>query len=95
MRDRGLGATVAAAGQSPSRADFLATGENGITPEYFETMGMRLLAGRIFTGSEDPRVKPMKVVVNQMFAQRYFPGADPLGQAIRKVDAGPSRPPGF
>ncbi len=84
MRDRGLGATVAVAGQSPSRADFLATGENGVTPEYFATLGMRLLAGRIFTGSEGPRVKPMKVVVNQMFAQRYFPGADPLGKRFGK-----------
>jgi predicted permease len=84
MRDRGLGATVAAAGQSPSRADLLAIGQNGVTPEYFETMGMRLLAGRIFTGVEELRVRPGKVVVNQMFAQRYFPGADPLGKRFGK-----------
>ena len=84
MRDRGLGSTIAPAGQSPSRADILATGENGVTPEYFETMGMRLLSGRIFTDSEDLRVKPVKVVVNQMFAERYFPGADPLGKRFGK-----------
>jgi predicted permease len=88
LRDRGLGATVAAAGQSPSSADFLETGQNGVTPDYFETMGMHLLEGRIFSDHEDLRAKPVKVVVNQMFAQRYFPGVDPLGKRFGKGAVG-------
>jgi predicted permease len=90
MRDRGLGVPgVAPVGQRPSQADFLTTGMNGVSPEYFETMGIQLLAGRLFTDfAFDQRTKPEKVVVNQAFAQRYFPGADPLGKRFGRVAPG-------
>jgi hypothetical protein len=95
MRDRGIGSTVAPAGQSPSSADFLATGLNGVTPEYFQAMRMHLLTGRLFTGSEDPKARPIKVVVNQMFAQRYFPGSDPLGRRFGNAQPGKQANPDF
>jgi predicted permease len=95
MRDRGLGFTAARAGQSPSSADFLATGVNGVTPEYFQAMGMHVLAGRLFSGSEDPKARPMKVVINQMFAQRYFPGEDPLGRRFGSAAPGKQVSPDF
>ncbi len=89
MRDRGLGATVAPVGQRPSQADFLATSANDVTPEYFQTMGIHLLAGRLFAGSVlDPQTKPEKVVVNQAFANRYFPGVDPLGKRFGRTSPG-------
>lgn len=81
MRDRGMGTTIAPAGQRPSRADFIATDANEVTPEYFETMGIRLLSGRLFSGQYfDPQPKPMRAVVNQAFAERFFPGVDPIGK---------------
>jgi MacB-like periplasmic core domain len=81
LRDRGLGSTVAPAGDRVTQADVLATAVNGVTPDYFKTMGIPLLAGRLWTESfRDFRQKPVKVVVNQTFAQRYFPGADPIGR---------------
>ena len=81
MRDRGLGMTVAPAGHSPTRADVVATNGNGVTPEYFETMGMRLVSGRLFTDADiDSKVKPEKVVVNESFVRRYFPDTDPIGK---------------
>jgi hypothetical protein len=49
-------------------------------------MGIRLVAGRDFTGAEDPKAKPQKVVVNQAFVRRFFPSIDPLGQ---RFGAGP------
>ena len=49
-------------------------------------MGMRLVAGRDFTGADDPNAKPAKVVVNQTFVRRFFPNLDPLGQ---RFGAGP------
>jgi len=86
MRGRGIGMTVAPAGQRPSTADFLNTNLNAVSPEYFATMGIRLVAGRDFTGADDPKAKPGKVVVNQAFARRFFPNIDPLGQ---RFGAGP------
>src|SRR6185436_5488641 len=50
------------------------------------TMGVRLLAGRDFTGTDDPKAKPAKVVVNEAFVRRFFPNVDPLG---RRFGAGP------
>jgi predicted permease len=86
MRSRGIGMTVALVGQQPSPADFLNTNLNAVSPEYFATMGIRLVAGRDFTGADDPKARPGKVVVNQAFVRRFFPSVDPLGQ---RFGAGP------
>jgi predicted permease len=86
MRGRGIGMTVALVGQQPSTADFLNTNLHGVSPEYFATMGIRLVAGRDFTGADDPKAKPAKVVINQAFVRRFFPNTDPLGQ---RFGAGP------
>jgi putative ABC transport system permease protein len=80
LRGRGIGMTAAPVGQQPSTADFLATNVNVVSPEYFVTMGMQLVAGRDFTVADDPDVKPAKVVVNQAFVRRFFPNVDPLGR---------------
>jgi predicted permease len=87
MRDRGIGLPgVAPVGQRPARADFLSTSMNGVTSEYFETMGIRLLAGRAFTNSDfDPKVKPERVVVNEAFVRRNFPGVDPIGKRFGRT----------
>jgi len=86
MRGRGIGMTVAPVGQQPSPADFLSTNLNVVSEEYFTTMGIRLVAGRHFTGADHPKVKPERVVVNQAFVRRFFPNVDPLGQ---EFGAGP------
>jgi putative ABC transport system permease protein len=53
-----------------------------VTPGYFETVGVRLIAGRTFTeadGVDGQRV----VIVNQRFVDRYFePGTDPIGARL-------------
>jgi len=95
MRDRGLGQTIAPAGQSPTSADVVANGVNGVTPGYFEAIGMHLLSGRNFTGTEDPKANPAPVLVNQMFARRYFPGLDPLGKRFGVVAPGQIAKPNF
>lgn len=82
MRGRGIGMTVAPAGQRPSTADFLSTNLNVVSPDYFDTMGMRVVAGRDFTRADDPSAKPAKVVVNQAFVRRFCPNVDPLGQGF-------------
>jgi predicted permease len=80
MRGSGFKTTVVPAGRTASRADFLNTSTNSISPEYFDTMGMRIHEGRGFTPEDPSDAKPTRVVVNQAFARRFFPSVNPVGQ---------------
>jgi len=83
MRGHGVFSTIAAAGDRITRADFLDAGWNTVSPEYFQTMGMRLLFGRDFIASDGPGPKhagPIMAVVNQAFAGRFFPNGYPVGK---------------
>jgi macrolide transport system ATP-binding/permease protein len=53
---------------------------------YFETMSIPLIAGRNFR-REDNADTPRVAVVNQHFAQHYWPNQDPLGKRFRLNDA--------
>jgi predicted permease len=48
---------------------------------YFATMEIPLLRGRGFTAQDDQRA-PQVAIVNQTFAQKFFPNADVLGQRV-------------
>ncbi|HSB08534.1 MAG TPA: ABC transporter permease [Blastocatellia bacterium] len=48
---------------------------------YFATMEIPLLRGRGFTAQDDQRA-PYVAIVNQTFAQKYFPNAEVLGQRV-------------
>jgi putative ABC transport system permease protein len=52
-----------------------------VAPGYFETLGIPLRRGRTFTDRDAPGA-PLVAVVDEAFARRYFPGKDPIGQAI-------------
>lgn len=51
-------------------------------PRYFKTMGIPLLAGRAY-GRGDPSHPSLEAVVSHAFAERYWPGASPLGKRVR------------
>jgi len=51
------------------------------TPGYFETMGIRLVAGRAFTARDDER-SPQVVVINRTMAHRHFADEEPLGKRV-------------
>jgi putative ABC transport system permease protein len=59
-----------------------------ITPGYFETMRIPLLSGRAF-GSADREDTAQVAIVSQKFAERSWPGADPIGKRFRDSDEGP------
>jgi len=63
-----------------------------ITPDYFRTMQTPLLKGRDFS-SADTLDAPQVMIINQAFAQKYFPNEDPIGKKL-KPGAGDSRPGG-
>jgi putative ABC transport system permease protein len=52
---------------------------NRATPQYFQAMSTRLLAGRDFTEQDDEKSTRV-AIVNETFARRFFPGEDPIGK---------------
>jgi predicted permease len=70
----------------------LAAGENlapllwagAVTPDYFHLMGIRLLAGREFTDSDNEN-SAGAVIVSVATARRYWPGENPIGKHVRLV----------
>lgn len=54
---------------------------NAVSPEYFRTMGTRLLEGRSFS-SEDRNTGQHVVIVSQTMAQRFWPDLDAIGQHL-------------
>jgi predicted permease len=55
---------------------------NAVGPGFFETMGMRVLAGRPL-GEEDTAGSPVTAVVNEAAVRRLFGGVQPLGRRVR------------
>jgi putative ABC transport system permease protein len=76
-------ATMEIEGQPP------ATKESGktalplraVTEDYFKLMGVAMLGGREFRSSDEYK-GPNVAIVNQAFADRYFPHADAVGRKI-------------
>jgi putative ABC transport system permease protein len=53
-----------------------------VGPDYFDTVGVRLLAGRAFTPQDDQN-HPGVAIVNESFVKHYFPNENALGQRLK------------
>ena len=70
-------------GYTPAEGEGMNILHASVTPGYFRAMGIRLVAGREVTIQDDSASVPV-VVVNQRFAERFWPGQDPLGRTVRR-----------
>ena len=52
-----------------------------VTPDYFATLGIPLIAGRLFTPQDRPGA-PTVAVVSKAFATKLWPAADALGKRV-------------
>jgi predicted permease len=72
-------------GETASRTD---TGTDTrfatISPEFFDALSVRLLAGRPFLENDD-QSSARVAIVNQSFTARYLPGESPLGKRVRLI----------
>ena len=59
---------------------------NTVSPGYFRTVGLPLIAGRDVTEHDDAQALPV-AIVNETFARREWPNASALGQRIRFIDS--------
>jgi predicted permease len=57
------------------------------TGDYFGTMGIRLLQGRLFSTTDSASAQPV-AIVNRTFVQRFLANENPLGQQVRYNDKG-------
>src|ERR1700677_3258021 len=55
--------------------------ENHVSINYFHTMGIPLLRGRVFSDADRPHAQPV-AILNRAFAERLFGKQDPIGQFI-------------
>jgi len=54
---------------------------HAVSPGYFETLGIPLVRGRVFT-SQDRMKTELVAVVDETLAHQYWPNEDPIGQQI-------------
>ncbi|HEX3092601.1 MAG TPA: ABC transporter permease, partial [Candidatus Angelobacter sp.] len=93
---------------SRDEKDDVPSDELPVGPKFFSTLHIPLLTGRDFTAAdfaiaeensgETPGSAPTPVIINQVFAEQYFPGVNPVGQIF--ADIVPVKPdekknPGF
>jgi putative ABC transport system permease protein len=55
-----------------------------VSPDYFRTLGIELLKGRVFAAQDTPDAQPV-VIIDEMLARQYFPDEDPLGKRMRQA----------
>jgi putative ABC transport system permease protein len=54
---------------------------NGVSPDFFRTMGTRIVRGRGFTAADDERAARV-AVVNETLARLWWPGQDAIGKCF-------------
>ncbi len=60
---------------------------NSVSSDYFQTMQLRLIKGRIFSESDNDK-SPLVVIISDTMARKFFPNEDPLG---KRIGRGPDR----
>lgn len=58
-----------------------------VSPGYFKTLGIPILAGRDLN-AEDVKAAPEVVVVSKTLAERHWPGENPIGKRLRGPQPG-------
>lgn len=53
-----------------------------VSPGYFEALGTRLVAGRLFAPDDAVRGGPAVILVNQSAARTFWRGSDPIGKTV-------------
>jgi putative ABC transport system permease protein len=58
---------------------------NTAVPNYFETMGIPFIKGRLFD-DRDQGNTPIVFLINQTMVRKFWPNEDPIGKQVRMVD---------
>jgi len=58
-----------------------------VSPDYFQTMGIELLKGRVFD-AQDKSDTPAVVIIDEALAQQHFQNEDPIGKRLSQSTSG-------
>jgi len=72
-------------GRAQTTAQQEAALSNIVSPGYFKTMSIPIVAGHDFVEMSD-RSLPPQVIVNEEFVRRYIAPADPIGRRLKNGD---------
>ncbi|MDQ3427895.1 MAG: ABC transporter permease [Gemmatimonadota bacterium] len=78
---------ISVEGYQPGQGEEMEFGTNTVGTDYFKTLGIPLLRGRAFD-ERDREGAPPVAIVNQTFADRFWPGADPIGRRFSSGKGG-------
>ena len=69
-------------GWTPQPGQELQVDQRGATPDYFKTMRIPLRHGRFFTEADWPVTAQPVAIVDEKFAQRFWPAGDAVGKHL-------------
>ncbi len=72
-------------GRAQTTAQREAALSNIVSPGYFDTMNIAIVAGEDFVDMSD-RTMPPQAIVNEEFVRRYIAPADPIGRSLTSGD---------
>jgi predicted permease len=84
----GLTTSISVEGRGTPVAEWPEVQFRRVVGDYFQTMGIPLLKGRMFTDADTSSGVPV-VIVNEALARKMFPGEDALGKQLRMSQTGP------
>ena len=67
----------------PERSQIPAAAFNPSSPEYFQTMDIRLIEGRLFTDADRDKT-PTVAIINETMARRFWPNESPIGKRLKQ-----------
>lgn len=80
-------------GRPTSPGDEPSARASAVAPNFFQSMKMTLNRGRFFTPIEEQPESPRVLIVNQAFADRFFPGEDAVGKHVKTDISNEDVPP--
>ena len=72
----------------PANQPELQVDKRSVTPDYFRAMQIPLIGGRFFSASDTEKSQPV-AIVDQKFADRFWPRGDAVGKRVREGDHSP------
>ena len=69
-------------GWTPEPGQELQVDQRAVTPDYFRTMGIPLMSGRGFTSADMPANAELVAIIDEKFAQRFWPRGDAVGRQL-------------
>jgi len=85
-------APIVVEGYTPAEGARLGMDYAQVSEDYFRTIGMRIVAGRVFTQQDRTSDGAMALVVNEAFVREFWPDGNAIGRRLkfgRSVDEGP------